>query len=158
MRLRIALALTVVPLTFFSVSPRAQGTLPAVSATSVNYAAKPGAGQGRHIVLLAGDEEYRSEEGLPLLAKILSQRLGFNCTVLFSVDPDGTIDPKNGTSLSDPAALDSADAIVMLLRFRAWPDETMARFERVLNAGKPIVALRTSTHAFSGFPKGSRWE
>jgi hypothetical protein len=126
--------------------------------TSVSYPAKPGPGTGRHIVLLTGDEEYRGEEGLPMLGKILSQRHGFNCTVLFSVDPDGTIDPKNGASLSNPEALDSADAIVMLLRFRAWPDQDMARFDRLLKAGKPIVALRTSTHAFSGFPKGSRWE
>jgi hypothetical protein len=126
--------------------------------TSISYAPKPGAGEGRHVVLLAGDEEYRSEEALPMLAKILSQRHGFRTTVLFSVDPDGTINPKNGRSLSNPAALDAADAIVISLRFRAWPDETMARFKRYLDAGKPIVALRTSTHAFAGIPKGSRWE
>jgi hypothetical protein len=129
-----------------------------VPATSVSYPAKAGPGQGKHVVFLSGDEEYRSEEGLPMLAKILSQRHGFKATVLFSVDPDGTINPKNGKSLSDSTALDSADAIVMLLRFRAWPDEDMARFEKYLLAGKPIVALRTSTHAFNGFPKGSSWE
>jgi hypothetical protein len=33
----------------------------------------------------------------------------------------------------------------------------MARFEKRLNAGTPIIALRTSTHAFNGFDKGSRW-
>jgi len=126
--------------------------------TSVSYPAKAGPGQGRHVVFLAGDEEYRSEEGLPMLAKILSQRHGFKATVLFSVDPDGTINPKSSTSLSNPTALDTADAIVMLLRFRAWPDEDMARFDKLLRAGKPIVALRTSTHAFNGFPKGSPWE
>ena len=126
--------------------------------TSVTYPAKPGPGQGRHIVFLAGDEEYRSEEGLPMLAKILSQRHGFKCTVLFSVDPDGTINPKNGKSLSNAAALDTADAIVMLLRFRAWPDEDMARFDKLLKAGKPIIALRTSTHAFNGLLSGSPWE
>jgi hypothetical protein len=125
---------------------------------SVTYSAKAGPGQGRHIVFLTGDEEYRSEEGLPMLAKILSQRHGFTCTVLFSLDPDGTINPKNTSSISNSAALDSADAIVMLLRFRNWPDEAMARFEKMLSNGKPIVALRTSTHAFNGFPKGSRWE
>jgi hypothetical protein len=125
---------------------------------SVTYPPKAGPGQGRHVVLLSGDEEYRSEEALPMLGKVLSQRHGFKCTVLFSVDPDGTINPKASTSLSDPAALDTADAIVMSLRFRAWPDDTMERFERLLRAGKPIVALRTSTHAFNGFPKGSRWE
>ena len=125
--------------------------------TSISYPAKAGPGQGRHIVFLSGDEEYRGEEGLPMLAKILSQRQGFKTTVLFSVDPDGTINPKATTSLSDPAALDTADAVVMLLRFRTWPDETMERFDRFVRAGKPIVALRTSTHAFNGFPKDSRW-
>jgi hypothetical protein len=126
--------------------------------TTASYPARSGAGQGRHVVFLAGDEEYRSEEGLPMLAKILSQRHGFRSTVLFSVGADGTIDPKATTSLSNPSALDTADAIVMLLRFRTWPDEDMARFDKLLRAGKPIVALRTSTHAFNGFAKGSRWE
>lgn len=126
--------------------------------TSVSYAPKSGPGKGRHVVFLSGDEEYRSEEGLPMLAKILSQRHGFKTTVLFSMDADGTINPKNTRSLSEPSALDSADAIVMLLRFRNWPDEDMARFDKVLRSGKPIVALRTSTHAFNGFPKGSPWE
>jgi hypothetical protein len=126
--------------------------------TSVSYPAKPGPGKGRHLVFLAGDEEYRSEEALPMLAKVLSQRHGFKTTVLFSMDADGTINPKNTRSLSDPAALASADAIVMLLRFRNWPDEEMARFDALIRSGKPIVALRTSTHAFNGFPKGSPWE
>ena len=62
--------------------------------TSVSYPAKAGPGAGKRVVFLAGDEEYRSEEALPMLAKILSQRHGFKCTVLFSVGPDGTIDPK----------------------------------------------------------------
>src|SRR5215213_1899000 len=99
-------------------------------ASVVYQPAGDGPGQGKHIVFLSGDEEYRSEEGLPMLAKILSQRHGFKATVLFAVDPDGTINPKNGKSLSDSAALDTADAIVMLLRFRAWPDADMARFEK----------------------------
>jgi hypothetical protein len=128
------------------------------SDNSLSYPATSGPGGGRHVVLLAGDEEYRSEEGLPMLAKILSQRHGFRATVLFSVDEDGTINPKASKSLSNPAALDTADAIVMLLRFRAWSDEDMARFDKRVRAGVPIVALRTSTHAFNGFPKGSAWE
>ena len=131
--------------------------LPAAD-THVTYEARPGPGKGRHVVFLSGDEEYRGEEGLPMLAKILSQRHGFKCTVLFAVDPDGTINPKATRSLSNAAALDSADAIVMLLRFRAWPDEDMARFDKRLRAGVPIVALRTSTHAFNGLAKGGPWE
>jgi hypothetical protein len=149
MTIRIFLTLLIGSLILQQASP---------SETSVTYSPRTGAGQGKHVVFLTGDEEYRGEEGLPMLAKILSQRHGFRCTVLFAVDPDGTINPKNTKSLSNPAALDTADAIVMLLRFRNWPDEDMMRFEKRLNAGVPIVALRTSTHSFNGFPKGSPWE
>ncbi len=134
--------------------------LPVATAEStwISYEAKTGPGKGKHVVLLAGDEEYRSEEALPMLAKILSQRHGFKCTVLFSVNDDGTINPTRGESLSNPAALDSADAIVMLLRFRHWDDATMKKFDDAVKRGVPIIALRTSTHAFNGFAKGSAWE
>lgn len=124
------------------------------TSTSITYEAKPGPGQGRHVVFLTGDEEYRSEEGLPMLAKILSQRHGFTCTVLFALDPDGTINPDNNTSVPGIEALDSADGIVMALRFRQWPDAAMKHFADAVARGIPIVALRTSTHAFR-FPAGS---
>jgi hypothetical protein len=155
MTLRLLPLLLVGPLL---VSAGRSGPALQTAATSVTYEAKAGPGKGKHVVFLTGDEEYRGEEGLPMLAKVLSQRHGFKSTVLFSLDADGTINPKNTKSLPDSAALDSADAVVMLLRFRSWPDEDMARFEKYLNAGKPIVALRTSTHAFNGLPKGSHWE
>ncbi len=112
--------------------------------------------QGKHVVLLSGDEEYRSEEALPMLAKILSQRHGFKTTVLFALDADGTINPNNGKSLPDSAALDTADVIIMSLRFRAWTDDAMKRFEAAYKRGVPMIALRTSTHAFN-FPAGSPW-
>ncbi|MEO8481483.1 MAG: ThuA domain-containing protein [Acidobacteriota bacterium] len=125
--------------------------------TSLTFAGTRGPGAGKHIVLLSGDEEYRSEESMPMLARLLSERHGFTTTVLFPLDADGTINPNNGASLSDPAALDRADLIVMALRFRHWSDDTMARFERKVMAGTPIVAIRTSTHAFNGFPAASPW-
>jgi hypothetical protein len=133
-----------------------QAPVPA-SPSSLTYPGGQGQGQGKHVVWLTGDEEYRSEEALPMLAKIASQRHGFRSTVLFALDSDGTINPKNTRSLPDSAALDSADLIVMMLRFRQWPDEHMARFERALHRGVPIVAIRTSTHPFNGFPPDSRW-
>jgi hypothetical protein len=120
----------------------------------VSFQGGEGPGKGKHVVLLAGDEEYRSEEALPMLAKILSKHHGFSCTVLFSTDPDGTINPNSGASLGKPEALDSADAIIVSLRFRKWPDETMKHFDEAIQRGTPIVALRTSTHAFQ-LPAGS---
>jgi hypothetical protein len=115
----------------------------------VVYQGKSGPGQGKQVVLLSGDEEYRSEEGLPMLAKILAVRHGFKCTVLFAINPaDHTIEPTTLTNVPGLEALDSADLCVMALRFRELPDEQMKHFVDYLNAGKPIIALRTSTHAF----------
>jgi len=119
------------------------------------FAGGDGPGKGKHVVLISGDEEYRSEEGLLMLAKILSQHHGFKCTVLFAVDPvTGMIDPNNQASLPGAEALGSADAIVLLTRYRRWPDDVMNRFIKAYEAGKPIIGLRTSTHAFN-FPEGS---
>ncbi|HXH59976.1 MAG TPA: ThuA domain-containing protein [Fimbriimonadaceae bacterium] len=109
---------------------------------------QPAKPNGKQIVFLSGDEEYRSEEGLPQLAKILALRHGFRCTVLFSVNGKGEIDPDEHHNEPGLEALDTADLVVMLLRFREWPDDQMKHFDAYVKRGKPIIALRTSTHAF----------
>ena len=115
------------------------------------FEGKSGPGLGRHIVFLSGDEEYRSEESLPQMAKILAERHGFKCTVLFAIDPaKGTIDPKITTNLPGAEALDSADAIVMALRFRA--DST---FRRRLPRGRPQRPQRY-TRALTDLRNASR--
>ena len=116
----------------------------------VVYEGKPGPGHGKHIVLLSGDEEYRSEESMPMLAKILAVRHGFKCTVLFAINPaNHQITPTVLTNIPGLEALDSADLCVMAVRYRELPDEQMKHFVDYLNAGKPLIALRTSTHAFA---------
>jgi len=104
----------------------------------IDYEGHAGPGNGKHIVLLSGDEEYRSEEGLPMLAKILSQRHGFKCSVLFSVDGGGIIDPGAQASLTGAEALDSADAIVMLLRLK---EKLRRRWERRSPSNQILVLL-----------------
>ena len=52
----------------------------------MSYEGKTGPGVGKKLVFLTGDEEYRSEEGLPQLAKILAFHHGFKCTVLFAIE------------------------------------------------------------------------
>jgi hypothetical protein len=116
---------------------------------SLKLEGKSGPGNGKHIVLLSGDEEYRSEEALPMLAKILSERHGFQCSVVFSLNEKGEIDPDRADSISDSSVLDSADAIIMSLRFRKWPDKDMEKFVAAYERGIPIIGLRTSTHAFA---------
>jgi type 1 glutamine amidotransferase len=124
--------------------------VPASGAQWATYPGAPGVGQGKHIVLVSGDEEYRSEECLPMLGKILAQHHGFRCTVLFSLNPaDGTIDPVNQTNVVGLQNLDKADMMVMFLRFRELPDDQMRYVVDFVNSGKPVLAIRTSTHAFS---------
>lgn len=116
----------------------------------VTYEGGEGPGKGKYIVLISGDEEYRSEEGLPQLGKILAVHHGFKCTVLFSQNPDdGTIDPENQTNIPGIEHVKDADLIIMLLRFRELPDSDMKIIDDYVNSGKPIIGLRTSTHAFN---------
>ncbi|MCP5542109.1 MAG: ThuA domain-containing protein [Akkermansiaceae bacterium] len=110
-----------------------------------------GPGKGKKIVLVAGDEEYRSEESMPMLAKLLSHRHGFDCEVVFSWDADGKyLDPNNQAGLRGLAALDDADLMIIATRFRAPSEEEAAHITAFLNAGKPVIGLRTATHAFNG--------
>lgn len=131
--------------------------LPAAFAAEQQYVVfegKAGPGHGKHVVFLTGDEEYRSEEGLTQMAKILAERHGFTCTVCYSVNEKGEIDVDTKTNEPGIEALDKADACMMLVRFRSWPEEQMKHFTDYYLAGKPFVALRTATHAFS-YPKES---
>ncbi len=116
----------------------------------VVYEGFPGSGQGKHIVLVSGDEEYRSEEALPQLGKILARHHGFKCTVLFAVDPDdGTINPDNRSNIPGLDALQSADLMIVALRFRDLPDNQMKYIVDYVEAGKPILGMRTATHSFN---------
>ncbi len=114
----------------------------------VTYEGGAGPGQGKHIVLIAGDEEYRSEEALPQLGKILARRHGFKCTVLFPIDPEtGEIHP-NISNIPGLEALKDADLMVIATRFRNLPDEQMRHIDDYVKSGRPIIGLRTATHAF----------
>lgn len=99
------------------------------------FPAGEGSGKGKHVALLAGDDEYRSEEAMPMLGKILSQHHGFKCTVHFSVDAAGEIAPENKKSITGSEQLQHADAIVMSLRFRQWPDDDRKNFTDAIARG-----------------------
>ncbi len=125
-------------------------SLPGEEQPWVVYEGAHGPGHGKQIVLISGDEEYRSEEALPQLGKILAQRHGFRCTVLFPIDPQtGNINPNHSGNIPGLQALDTADLLVIFTRFRDLPDEQMRHINEYLLAGKPVIGLRTATHAFN---------
>jgi type 1 glutamine amidotransferase len=121
----------------------------AAAADRLVIAGKNGPGKDKRIVLVSGDEEYRSEQALPQLARILSQRHGFDCTVLFAIDPaSGAIDPQRNDNIPGLEALDSADLMILFTRFRDLPDAQMKHVVDYVESGRPVVAMRTATHAF----------
>lgn len=125
----------------------------------LHYEGGKGLGEGKHIVLVAGDDEYRSEESMPMLAKILSSHHGFKTTVLFPIDPStGDVVPNYQTNIPGLEHLASADLVIVLIRFRELPDAQAKYLEDYLLSGKPIIGLRTSTHGFAYQKnKGSRF-
>lgn len=118
--------------------------------TFLQFEGKEGPGKGKHIVLVAGDDEYRSEESMPMLGKILANRYGFKTTILFPIHPEtGEIVPNFQNNIPGLEHLESADLMIMLIRFRELPDDQSRYIEDFLKAGKPVIGLRTSTHGFA---------
>ena len=123
-------------------------------AAPVVYEGTSGPGKGKHIVFIASDHEYKSEEALPALARILAKHHGFKCTVLFGVDPKtGEIVP-GISNIPGTEALKTADLMVIFTRFQNLPADQMQPIIDYLNRGGPVVGLRTATRAFN-IPAGS---
>ncbi len=114
-----------------------------------------GAGKGKHVVLVAGSNEYGPETGLPMLGRVLSTHHGFDCTVHFTVDAQGAIDPNVINNIPGLEALDRADLLIICARFRTLPDEQMKHVVDYVESGRPVIGLRTATHCFA-YPGDSK--
>lgn len=145
----IATALTTSVL--LQAQPIVPTTPPPTDARWLSYPGDPDVapGRGRRVVFVAGDEEYRSEECLPMLARMFAEN-GFETIVLFSQDAEtGEIDPENRTHIPGLALIDDADLLVLQLRFRDLPDIEMKHIVDYVQSGRPVTGIRTSTHAFA---------
>ncbi len=112
--------------------------------------------KAKKIVLVSGDEEYRSEESMPMLAKLLTTHHGFETVVLFAIDPNTKqINPEYQKNIPGLSNLKDADLMIIATRFRELPDDQMKHIDDYLKAGKPVIGLRTATHAFN-FAKESK--
>ncbi len=113
----------------------------------VVYQGTDGPGAGKRVVLIAGDHEYRSEELLPALGRILARRLGFKASVFFTLDSAGFIQP-GSSNIGGLEALKTADLLILAIRFQDFPAEQMQQIVDYIDRGGPVIGLRTSTHAF----------
>lgn len=119
-----------------------------------------GPGKGKHIVLIAAEQEYRSEYALPMLAKVLAKHHGFHCTVLFSLNDQDEVDPTKKIRWEDKTVthnvpglehLAKADLLVVFSRLISLPEKQLKHIYDYLNAGKPVIGIRTANHGFLGF-------
>lgn len=101
-----------------------------------------------YVVFVTGDEEYRSEESMPMLARMAERELGVRTKVLFAQDSAGYVNPNVNDNIPGLAALDSADMMVCFLRWRALPDDQAKHILDFAESGKPMAGFRTSTHTF----------
>jgi len=128
----------------------------------LTYPGGEGPGRGKHVVLVAADQEYRSEQSMPMLAKILSKRHGFDCTVLFSLNEKGEVDPTQKIRWQDKTVMHSipgleylptADLLILFPRLITLPDEQVRHIITYLDSGKPVIGIRTANHGFlENFP------
>jgi hypothetical protein len=105
-----------------------------------------------YIVFVTGDHEYSSEATLPKIAAELEKNYGFRTKVLKAY-PDQNAEE----NIPGLEALAEADVAVFFLRWRRLPAEQVKYIEDYLKSKKPVVGLRTTTHAFN-YPKGHALE
>ncbi len=92
-----------------------------------------------HVAFISSEDQYFSERTFPAFAQLLSERYGCYCTMAL------------GRGKPDIAGLDElkdADVAVIFARRQALPKEQLDKIRAYLDAGKPLVGLRTCSHAF----------
>lgn len=99
------------------------------------------AGDPIKVAMLSGSTEYHSDESLKILAQHLETFDNVHCTTLYGKD-------KSGDPLTNIDALDTADLAIVFTRRLQPPAEQLGRFKKFCASGKPIVGIRTASHAF----------
>ncbi len=126
----------------------------------LTYKGAKGPGEGKHIVFIAAEQEYRSEFALPMLAKMLAEHHGFHCTVLFSLNAKDEVDPTLKIRWEDKSIthnipglehLAKADLLVVFSRLISLPEKQLKPIYEYLDSGKPIIGIRTANHGFLDF-------
>jgi hypothetical protein len=152
-------ALIVAALVSAAAAPAADHPVPD-SPQWLTFPGGDGPGQGKHVVFIAADQEYRSEFVMPMLAKVLAKHHGFHCTVLFSLNDKGEVDPTLKTRYDDKTIthnvpglehLAKADLLVVFSRLITLPEKQLQHIYDYLDAGKPVIGIRTANHGFLGF-------
>ena len=106
------------------------------------------------IAFVAADDEYRSEVSMPFLAGLVAKPLGVTTSIHLASEDGTTPTVEAKTSLTDARAIGRADLVVAYMRFEQLEQAARRSFLDPIEHGVPLVAFRTTTHAFA-YPAGS---
>ena len=96
---------------------------------------------GPHLVFMIGEREYDTKTTLPAYAKAELAPRGVRCTFVH-------VDPNDENNFPGLEVLADADLLVLSVRRRGPVKDQLALVRRHVGSGKPLVALRTASHAF----------
>jgi type 1 glutamine amidotransferase len=119
----------------FCAAAAAAGPLPRIFAA-------PATDKPLLVCLVSGSEEYKSNESLASFQKQLERHNHVRCSRAFWTST---------TNLPGLEALDSCDVMILFTRRLELPKEQLDRVKRYCLAGRPIVGLRTASHAFQNW-------
>jgi len=94
------------------------------------------------IVLISGEYEYMSAETLPAFKNYLETNYGFNCIFL---------ERTKGEDIPGLDALEKADLVILFARRMTLPEEQLDKIKKYVASGKPLIGLRTASHAFENW-------
>ena len=95
------------------------------------------------VVLVSGEDEYHSAETLPAFGKFLETNSAVNTIYLERKPKPDRIDGLE--------ALERADLVIVFARRMTLPEDQLRRFQKYFDSGKPVIGLRTASHAFQNW-------
>jgi len=119
------------------------------SITSVDFLGKEATGgepfrfarHKRRVLMLIGDDEYKTEVSLPAFVKTDLAPLGFDVQIIHS---------ENKNRFPGMAeAIAKSDLVLVSVRRRLPPKADLDALRAHIAAGKPLVGIRTACHAWS---------
>jgi type 1 glutamine amidotransferase len=99
----------------------------------------------KYLVFIAAENEYHAWRTLPEFGQMLEDKYGFRCDCLTSSNDDKDT---NRFFVPRMEKVSQADLVVLFARRRALPKEQMQILRDYLDRGKPLIGIRTASHAF----------
>jgi len=108
-------------------------------------AADAPAAQKLKVVMFSGSSEYKSNQTLANLKKVLEEKYGCDCVLNIVQD--------KGTALTGASGLEKADVGIFFTRRIAVSDEDLAKVRAFVKRGGGVVGIRTASHGFQTWLK-----